>query len=92
MGVKSIRTDEYSALLRRLVSARKEAGVTQQELAARLGRPQSFVSKYERQERRLDVIEFIGICRVLGMSASDIVRELEGRSVPERNRKGGRAR
>lgn len=92
MGVKSIRTNEYSALLRRLVAARKGADVTQQELAARLGRPQSFVSKYERQERRLDVIEFIEICRALGMAAAGLVQELEERSARTRHRRDGRSR
>lgn len=90
--MKSIRTNEYSAFVRRLVAARREAAVTQRELAVRLGRPQSFVSKYERQERRLDVIEFIEICRALGMNAADVVRELEERSAQKRHRRSGRSR
>jgi transcriptional regulator with XRE-family HTH domain len=49
-----------------LTEARKNANMTQAELAKRLGRPQSFVSKYERGERRLDVIEFAEVSRALG--------------------------
>ena len=90
--MKSIRTNEYSAFVRRLASARREAGVTQRELAARLGRPQSFVSKYERRERRLDVIEFIEIARALGMNAADVVQELGERSAQKRHPRSRRSR
>lgn len=75
--MKSIFTNEYKVLLQRLISARKEAGVRQQELAGRLGKPQSFVSKYERRERRLDVVEFVTICRALNVDARSIVGEIE---------------
>ena len=77
--MKTISTNEYKALVRRLTSARKAAGETQQGLAARLDKPQSFVSKYERLERRLDVFEFVLICRSLGIGASGIIREIEDR-------------
>jgi transcriptional regulator with XRE-family HTH domain len=49
-----------------LINARTRAGLTQSELAAKLDRPQSFVSKYERGERRLDVIEFGEVVRAIG--------------------------
>lgn len=45
---------------------RKESGLSQQELADKLKRPQSFVSKYERGERKLDFIETVEICEALG--------------------------
>ena len=48
-----------------MVGARKAAGLTQQALARRLKKPQSFVAKYEGGERRLDVVEFITIARAL---------------------------
>lgn len=48
-----------------LIGIRKEADLTQAELSSRLGRPQSFVSKYERGERRLDVVEFCSVARAL---------------------------
>ena len=50
-----------------LVEARKKADLTQVELSSRLKRPQSFVSKYERGERRLDVVEFGEVARALGV-------------------------
>ena len=48
-----------------LVRARKDANLTQAELSSRLKRPQSFVSKYERGERRLDVVEFGDVAKAL---------------------------
>ncbi|MGP8271500.1 MAG: helix-turn-helix domain-containing protein [Terracidiphilus sp.] len=50
-----------------LVRVRKTAGLTQAELSELLDRPQSFVSKYERGERRLDVIEFGEVARALNV-------------------------
>ena len=50
-----------------LIDARQEADLTQSELSSRLQRPQSFVSKYERGERRLDVIEFGEVARAMGL-------------------------
>jgi predicted transcriptional regulator len=46
-----------------MIKARKTADLTQHELAKRLRRPQSFVAKYEGGERRIDVVEFVTICR-----------------------------
>ena len=62
-------------LLRRL---RTEAGLRQKDLADRLGQPQSFVSKYESGERRLDLIELRQICRAMGMPFEEFVRRFEG--------------
>jgi transcriptional regulator with XRE-family HTH domain len=50
-----------------LIEARNSADLTQAALSGRLGRPQSFVSKYERGERRLDVIEFAQLANALGI-------------------------
>ncbi|GAB4287626.1 MAG: hypothetical protein Fur0025_21220 [Oscillatoriaceae cyanobacterium] len=54
---KSIFTQEYGIFLSHLRSARKGAGLTQEQVADRLGQTQSFVSKCERGERRIDVVE-----------------------------------
>lgn len=62
----SLHRPEYKALIVELVKARKAADITQAELASRLNKPQSFVAKYEKAERRLDVIEFIEIAGILG--------------------------
>jgi transcriptional regulator with XRE-family HTH domain len=75
--VKSVFTQEYEAVLSGLVAARKEAGITQQELARRIGKPQSFVSKYERRERRLDVVELVRIARALGFDPCRVIRDIE---------------
>ncbi|MDB5704934.1 MAG: hypothetical protein JWN66_2050 [Sphingomonas bacterium] len=64
---KSVFSDAYAILLDVLVAARKEAKVTQVELASRLGRPQPFISYVESGERRVDVIEFCAIARALGL-------------------------
>src|SRR3954468_82753 len=62
---KSIHTTDQAAFCELMVGARKAAGLTQQALARRLKKPQSFVAKYEGGERRLDVVEFIRISRAL---------------------------
>ena len=55
----------YKKFRELLIGARKTAGLTQAELSQRLNRPQSFVSKYERGERRLDVVEFGAVAKAL---------------------------
>jgi transcriptional regulator with XRE-family HTH domain len=57
-----------------LTDERKKKGITQKQLAIRLGRPQSFVSKYERGERRLDVVEFARVARALGIDPIRFLR------------------
>lgn len=54
---KTVHTTAHLALRKALLAARKAAGLTQQGLADRLGKPQSFVAKFEAGERRLDVVE-----------------------------------
>jgi transcriptional regulator with XRE-family HTH domain len=66
----------YKRLRELLVDARKRAALTQAELSARLRRPQSFVSKYERGERRLDVIEFGQVARALGIEPARFLGKL----------------
>jgi transcriptional regulator with XRE-family HTH domain len=77
--VKSIHNTRYQFLLTLLLEARNAAGMTQKELATKLGRPQSFVSKTENGERRLDVIEFMDVCRVLGADWGGMLRRVEVR-------------
>jgi transcriptional regulator with XRE-family HTH domain len=66
----------YGVLTQCLVDARTAAGVTQIELAERLGRPQSFVSKVEGGDRRLDVIEFLQITAALNVEPEPIIRSV----------------
>lgn len=57
---------------------RLDAGLRQTDLARKLGEPQSFVSRYESGDRRLDVLELRHICEVLGVSLADFIERLEG--------------
>lgn len=57
--------DANQLLMKALIDARHSASLTQAEVAEVLGRPQSFVSKYEQGERRLDVVEFVQVCRAI---------------------------
>jgi len=70
---KSLHTPEYERFRRLLVEAREASGYTQADVAEKLGRPQSFVSKYEGGERRLDVIEFTQVCAALGVDPARIL-------------------
>jgi transcriptional regulator with XRE-family HTH domain len=70
---KSAFTRQYARFRSLLVEARTEAGLSQAQLAAKLGRPQSFVSKYERGDRRLDVVEFLDVSRALNLDATRVL-------------------
>ena len=71
------KRDLYARLQEVLIEARRAKNLTQVEVANRLGKPQSFVSKYESGERRLDVIEFIEVCKALSANPLSIIRDLE---------------
>ncbi len=58
--------EPYKILRDLLIQERQKADITQADLSARLKRPQSFVSKYERGERRLDVVEFGHVANAIG--------------------------
>lgn len=64
-----------------LVQERKKTGLSQAELAERLSRPQSFVSKYERGERRIDVVEFEQVAQALGIDPIGFLKKLYGGKV-----------
>ena len=72
---RSVHSGEYQRLTRFLAAARTGADVTQVQLAARLGRPQSYVSKVERSERRIDVLEFCEIAIALGCEPEVLLSE-----------------
>lgn len=74
---KSIYTKEYSLFLEQLRKAREERGLTQIEVAEKLGQTQSFISKVERGERRLDVVELRAFCSAIGMSFTTFVSQIE---------------
>ena len=73
---KSVHTRSYKVLCERLVAARHAAGLTQTQLAKRLGRPQSFVAKFERGERRIDLVEFLEIADTLEMNVARAIHAI----------------
>ena len=74
---KSIKTSEHLALLKTLYSLRIGAGLRQSDLAALIDEPQSFISKVEQGERRLDIIELRVIVNVMGITLADFIKEFE---------------
>ena len=72
---KSLKSAEYARFIALLVAVRKDADIRQQALAKALGKPQSFVAKYEGGERRIDVVEFIAIARALKADPVKLFRE-----------------
>jgi transcriptional regulator with XRE-family HTH domain len=66
----------YGAFTELLKEERADAGLTQAQLAKKLRRPQSYVSKYERGARRLDVIEFLEVARAIGFDPDEFFRKL----------------
>jgi transcriptional regulator with XRE-family HTH domain len=72
----SRHTARYKRLQTALKAARKAAGLTQAQVGERLGRPQSYVNKYESGERRLDVIEFLDVANAIGLSPSRLISSL----------------
>lgn len=74
---KSRFKPEYELLLARLIQARKGASVTQVEVAARLGKPQSHVSKCETQEREISVTDLRLWCQAVGVPLGEFIRGWE---------------
>lgn len=70
----SLGTPRYETVIARLVEARNAAALTQAEVADRLGKPQSYVAKYEGGERRLDIVEFVDLCSALNADQHEILR------------------
>lgn len=61
-----------------LVEARNDAGITQVELAEKIGWEQTDISKVERGERRLDVVEFLQFAKAIDFEAAEFIRDLQG--------------
>lgn len=64
---KTIFSGDHAKLVETLIAARRDTGLTQAELAVRIGRDQTFVSLIERGQRRVDMIEFITLAKALGV-------------------------
>lgn len=74
---KSIPQTHYATFRKLLKECRLEEGLRQSDLAKRLKKEQNYVSRYERGDRRLDVLELREICGALGVSVFDVMRRLE---------------
>jgi transcriptional regulator with XRE-family HTH domain len=77
---KSVHSPEQLAFRELMIEARDKAELTQQKLADRLGKPQSFVAKYEGGERRIDAIEFIRIAHAMGTDPVRLFKALVKRT------------
>ncbi|WP_342634017.1 helix-turn-helix transcriptional regulator [Mesorhizobium waimense] len=73
---KSLRSSRQRQMLKQLIAARKNKGLTQLQVAQALGRPQSFVAKYEGGERRLDVIEFLELAEILEVDPCQLLAQV----------------
>lgn len=75
---KTLGSDRHKALIAFLVERREAAGITQAQLAERLGEYQSFVARLESGQRRVDVVEFIELGGILGFDPSAAVGHIAG--------------
>jgi transcriptional regulator with XRE-family HTH domain len=85
---RSIHSKPYVALREALTRARAAAKLTQEQVAAQLARPQSYVAKYETGDRRLDAVELIEVCEVLDIEADLLLNDI--RQALAQERKTGR--
>ncbi|QDV97103.1 helix-turn-helix transcriptional regulator [Pseudomonas sp. ATCC 43928] len=74
---KTIYRPEHTVLLSLLKKHRKAAGLTQVQCSKALERPQSFMSDVESGTRRLDIVQLRDLCKVLGISLTDLIKEFE---------------
>ena len=89
---KSLKSAEYERLVKLLVAVRKKADIRQQALAKKLGKPQSFVAKYEGGERRIDLVEFIAIVRALDSDPVGLFREFVASEPQAKSKRKSRAK
>ncbi len=71
--MSSIHSKEYKELIERLIKARKEAGFTQVQVSKKLKKPQSYVSKIETCQRRIDILEAKALAKIYNADIADII-------------------
>lgn len=76
--VKTLGTERHKALIALLIEKREAAGLTQSDLAAKLGEYQSFVARLESGQRRVDVVEFLALAEILGFDPKRALDTLIG--------------
>lgn len=81
---RALYSHAYERLRQLLRDGRRARGLTQAELAGRLGRPQSFVSKYEQGERRLDLVEFLEVADSVGVDPCEVIDVIRREVSPDR--------
>ncbi|HCM1989787.1 TPA: helix-turn-helix transcriptional regulator [Salmonella enterica subsp. salamae serovar 30:m,t:-] len=74
--MSSVYSKEYQMVIKTLREARIANHITQEELAKAFGRPQSFIAKVESGERRLDIVEFVKLCRLIKIDPVNILDRL----------------
>ena len=74
---KAVYSDSYQFFLKRLRKARKDAGLTQADVAQQLNKPQSFVSKCESGERRVDIIELVVFAKLYNKTIDYFIPDQE---------------
>lgn len=77
--MRHLRTVRHRRLIEEVVAARKAAGISQRALAERLKRSDSYISKFEAGERRLEVCEFVELCEAVGADASQLIGRIQRR-------------
>lgn len=77
-----LHSQQYDVFRKLLVSARETSGLTQVEVAQRMKKPQSFVSKYERGERRLDFTEFMELAAILSIDVGEFIEDFRLHTSP----------
>lgn len=75
--MKTIHKIRYKKLIQALVDTRKQMNMTQQQVAEVLRKPQSYIAKIEKCERKLDILEFIELCEALQITASTLIQKIE---------------
>ncbi len=75
--LSSFRSTFYRRIIRLLIQARKDAGITQTELGKRMGQRQTFISKIELEERRLDAAELIAVSRAMEIDPYALMKRAE---------------
>ncbi len=83
----SLHTHHYQVFRTLLANARLASGLTQVQIAKKLGKPQSYVSKYENGERRLDFPEFLELADILGIDVLAFVENYRAATTPPRTRR-----
>lgn len=79
----SVHTQAHKAIVKAFIEARTDAGILQADLAKRIGRDQSFVSRIETGQRRLDILEAFVIARAMGYDPAEFLKRLVANVSPK---------